>query len=465
MDLKQPESFRDRLGMIDETGRRIEIIPARAKGYWQNWRMLVHAVLVLIFLLLPWIRINGAPAMLLDIPGRHFSIFGFEFWAHDGPMIFFVLGIATVSLALVTALWGRVWCGWACPQTVFIDAVFRRIEEWTEGNYLERRALQKEPWTFSKMRKKTIKWILFLAVTWIITHSFLAYFVGSDRVLDMITHSPGDNWGIFLFIVALSGILLFDFVWFREQFCVIMCPYGRFQSVLYDKHTITVQYDEKRGEPRKGTPGVTAETQGDCVNCRRCVQVCPTGIDIRNGLQMECIACTACIDACDEIMDKVGKPRGLIRYMPSLPKEKLRLLRPRVLAYSAVLLLILSAAAWTLTHRPEMHVQVLRAIDIPYFEKQDSGRDYVVNSYRLHIKNQSRETKRVDLTFSDPQVVSRGWKMQVPQHILEFKSGDFRMVPFLIEIPKDEIPASGTLDLELLVSGEKRLLKFLGPKR
>jgi len=459
----EPQGFRDKLGMLDQQGTRHAIIPAEVKGRFRNYRSVVQIFLIILFLTLPWLRINGAPAILLDLSNRHFSILGIEFWAHDAPMIFFVLGISTVTLVLVTALFGRVWCGWACPQTVFLDGVFRRIETWTEGTHLKRRDLNAAPMSINKFFRKSFKWALFIAFTIVITHSFLAYFVGSNRVLEMMTHSPRENWSVFLFVMTLSGIFLFDLAWFREQFCVIMCPYGRIQSVLYDKQTITVQYDEVRGEPRKGAPRNIEKKQGDCVSCTRCVQVCPTGIDIRNGSQMECIACTACIDACDEIMDKVGKPRGLIRYMPSIGQTTVNFFRPRILAYSAVLLILISGLTWALSAKPSLHVQILRATDVPYFEKVEGGTEYIVNSYRLHVQNQKSETimLRVSLTGEASNKVT--WKLQVPSSVLTFKPQDFKMIPFLVEIPKSELPSSGKLSFQIAIDDVVKDMNFVGP--
>lgn len=309
----------DRLGTTDETGRRIFPQPADVRGKYRTRRNWVEAALILFFLVLPWIRIGGRQALLLDIANRHFEIFGLTLRAHDAPLLVFVLAIFFFGLFFATAMWGRVWCGWACPQTVFIDGVYRRIERWIEGGALERRRLDRAPWSLNKAWKRTLKWSAFTAVSLVVAHSFLAYFVGVEELAVMIRHSPFEHPSTFVFMAVMTLVLLFDFGWFREQFCVIACPYGRFQSVLMDSRSTIVAYDVDRGEPR-ATPQAKqlAKTHGgqlgDCVNCYRCVQVCPVGIDIRRGVQMECIACTACIDACDDVMTKIKKPVGLIRY-------------------------------------------------------------------------------------------------------------------------------------------------------
>lgn len=319
MPLSQFELHPDRLATTDAQGRRIALYPADVRGFFRRKRTQVQAILVIIFLVLPWVRINGQQALLLDIAQRRFEIFGLSLRAHNAPLLFFVFAAGAFGLFFVTAVWGRVWCGWACPQTVFIDGVFRKIERWVEGSALERRKLDAAPLSLQKFLKKFGKWSLYIFATLILTHSFLAYFVGTGPLAEMIRKNPSENWGSFLFMVFSSAVILFDFAWFREQFCTIVCPYGRFQSVLMDRGSMIVAYDVDRGEPR-ATPQAKALSKahnsnlGDCVNCYRCVQVCPTGIDIRRGLQMECIACTACIDACDEVMTKVKKPTGLIRY-------------------------------------------------------------------------------------------------------------------------------------------------------
>jgi cytochrome c oxidase accessory protein FixG len=268
--MNDPGESLDRLTTSDAEGRRLYVYPADSKGRFRTARSAVQVILLLVFLVLPWIRIGGHQAILLDIARRRFAIFGLSFWAHDAPMLFFVFGGAALTLAFVTAVWGRVWCGWACPQTVFIDGVFRRIERWIEGDHVVRRALDAQPWDTDKFFKKAVKWSLFSAVSLLLTHSFLAYFVGTDALEVMIRRPPAEHPASFAFMAAATAVILFDFGWFREQFCTVVCPYGRFQSILMDDRSLAVAYNVSR--------------DADCVKCFRCVRVCPTGIDIRHGL-------------------------------------------------------------------------------------------------------------------------------------------------------------------------------------
>jgi len=403
----------ERLTTMDESGKRIYIFPAQVKGIFRRYRTIVDIVLVLLFLLLPWVKINGHQAVLLDIVQRRFAIFGLTFWAHDGPLIFFILAALTIGLAFITAIWGRIWCGWACPQTVFIDGVFRRIEYWVIGSHIKQMNLAKALWNAEKVLKYSITWILFTVISLVIAHSFLAYFVGAERLVEMTQHNPRENWTVFLIMFFITAVLLFDFGWFREQFCIIMCPYGRFQSVLMDDDSLTVSYDPNRGEPRRGTAALLGEAEGDCINCYRCVAVCPTGIDIRRGLQMECIGCTACIDACDEVMEKIGKPKGLIRYATgnSLRGIRSKVLRPRAVIYSVMLIIVLSLLTINISRREDIVVTILRAQDTPYQiikdEEDDKEADEknsdleVINHFKVHLKNQTFDDVNLKMVVPD----------------------------------------------------------------
>lgn len=411
----------ERLSTTDESGKRIFLYPGDARGKFRNWRNITQAVLILFFLILPWLQWNGHQLVHLNIAERSFSLFGHLFKAHDAPLIFLILGIATITLAFVTSVWGRVWCGWACPQTVFIDGVYRRIETFFLGNYLAKRKLQTQPWNFEKLRKFIPLWLAYFLVSSLIAHSFIAYFVGSEQLLQMIQGSPEQNWQAFLLVMGMTLLLLFDFGWFREQFCIVACPYGRIQSVLMDHKTVSVLYDEKRGEPRKGSTLSRNQKVGDCVNCRRCVQVCPTGIDIRRGIQMECIGCTACIDACDEIMRKVNKPEGLIRYSSEYEMLKVktlslreRLTKPRSLIYLVLIAVLSIALILSVTLRKNLSVTQLRHQGLPYQVIKTEAEHYILSQAKLHLHNQSYS--EYEVTIERLGAVS-GVELVIPQNL------------------------------------------------
>ncbi len=451
---------KERLSSLDEFGSRQYIYPAEVKGHFRLWRSRVYAVLLVIFLGLPWIRINGLQAVLIDIPNRRFEIFGMLFLAHDTPLLFFLLAIAVLGIALATAVFGRVWCGWACPQTVFIDAIYRRIEIWIEGDYIARRKLSQEPMGVRKFSLYALKWTAFLIVSSLFAHSFIAYFTGSDQLMDMIQKPPGENWSYFLVVSFVTALLMFDFGWFREQFCIIMCPYGRFQSVLMDSRSLVIGYDSQRGEPRKSTQ-VAKELWGDCVSCNRCVQVCPTGIDIRDGLQLECIACTACIDACDEIMTKVKKPTGLIGYQGAKGFKK-NLTRPRVLAYSALMLFLMAIFLYNLITRAPYVVTILRAKDTPY---QLLPEDKILNHFKAHLFNQSHHPVEFTIELSEEQK-NQGLVLTQLQSTNTVKTGETKEVHFFITFPKNILNFKGETTLKVEVqertSGSSQILKVNG---
>jgi cytochrome c oxidase accessory protein FixG len=415
MSVSPFELHSERLSTTDEKGRRLFLYPADGRGRYRNLRSYTQAALILFFLILPWIEIAGRQALLFDIEQRRFEIFGLSLRAHNAPLLLLVFAGAAFGLFFATAIYGRIWCGWACPQTVFIDGLFRRIERWIEGPALERRRLASAPLSLKKIYKRTLKWMLYLVATLVLTHSFLAYFVGHDRLSQMIFRSPTENWGSFIFMLATTGFILFDFAWFREQFCTIVCPYGRFQSVLMDKGSLIVSYDVSRGEPRV-TPQsrVIAKNHnsklGDCVNCYRCVQVCPTGIDIRRGVQMECIACTACIDACDEVMTKLSKPTGLIRY-DSLAKKELKETKIgagkrwnlRAIVYLVLCLGSLASLGAGLYLIQPVSVEVLRAQDAPYtVQSLEDGASYVLNHFKFELSNQSGSHHSLSFSLVEP---------------------------------------------------------------
>lgn len=353
---------KERVTTIGEGGRRFWLYPASFRGIWLKRRRIVAWGLILFFFILPWTEVNGHQTVLLDIPQRKFAFFGLVFWPQDMLIFWFFLVGTVILIFLITALWGRLWCGWACPQTVFLEHVFRRIEIWIEGDAPKRRALDNGPLTWTKFRKKATKYFLFLVVSSHFANTVLCYFVGTDEVLRMTFGPPAENWGWFVFMAFFNFMFFADFAWFREQFCLIACPYGRFQSALLDGDSMIVGYDYNRGEPRGVLRKNQARTEGDCIDCHRCVAVCPTGIDIRMGLQMECVNCTACMDACDEIMEKINKPKGLIRYTSeaALESRPRRFMRFRTLAYTMIFVALWSTGGYMLVNRSETVVRVVR---------------------------------------------------------------------------------------------------------
>jgi cytochrome c oxidase accessory protein FixG len=441
----------ERLDSLDSKGFHHSLHPADVRGVWRKYRHIVYSVLVIVFLALPWLRINGHQAILLDIPQRRFAILGLTFWAHDGPMIFFVLAILTLGLAFVTAIWGRVWCGWACPQTVFIDSIYRRIEKWIEGDYLIRRRLANAPLTYSAFFKKIMKWVSFALVSFIITHSFLAYFIGTEALGQMMTRPPQEHWTAFLIMAFITVVLTFKFGWFREQFCLIMCPYGRFQSVLLDESSLAVLYDEGRCEPRRGAVS-KGEPTGDCVSCNKCVSACPTGIDIRNGLQMECIACSACIDACDEVMEKMNKPKGLIRYdsLSGLTGKVRTVWQPRTIVYLNIIFFALSGLAWQVFHHKEIDITLLRAVETPYQEiTLANGQHEIINHFKLHIKNLSFNSAQIT-TQLPQEFLKAGYQMAMPQETVPIAAGTSDNAHFFVRFPKSETLKTGNKDIQIL---------------
>lgn len=414
---------------IDEYGNRIGLNPAEVSGYFRTRRTWVQNFLILFFLTLPWFNIGGYQSILLDIPAREFYFFGLMFKAHNAPLLLFLILGGALTLAFVTSVWGRIWCGWTCPQTVFIDGVFRRIEYVIEGNYLARRRQAVEPMTVKLFLRKTIKWILFYFASAFIAHSALAYFVGSYSFIQIIKNGPQSHFNLFLFSQIFTAILLFDFGWFREQFCTIMCPYGRIQGLLLDKNSLNVVYDEKRN---------------DCVNCNRCVNACPIGIDIRNGLQMECIACTACIDACDEIMEKVHKPKGLIKYgnlENTIPSWR----TPRASIYLAAIGVCVIGLLYGILSFQHSEAFILRSLTTPYTVQQENGLSYITNQFRFHVTNQSAAEKKYKIEIlNNPNA-----KITSQYEILPLESKASFDWHFFVTIPQNKLKTTAKLQIKI----------------
>lgn len=391
-----PRPNRDSVTTIREDGSRPFMFPADTRGRFTWARRAVAYSLVAFYLSLPWIKINGYPAIFLDVAERRFHLFGLTFAAQDMWLLFFVITGLGFSLFFITSLLGRVWCGWACPQTVFLEHIYRRIEVWIEGDAVARRALDAAPLTAGKIAKRVFKHAVYILVSAVLTHLFLAYFVSVPEVWAMVRSAPAEHWSAFVFMMAYTALTYFIFCWFREQVCIVICPYGRIQSALTDDNTVTVGYDAIRGEPR-GKAGT--EGAGDCVACNKCVQVCPTGIDIRQGLQLECVGCTACIDACDDVMVKLQRPRGLIRYdsQNGLQKKPTRWIRPRTVLYAILLCIGAGVAAWAVSTIKPANFGVTRMIGAPYII--DGG--FVRNQFLVRLVNKRNRPVRFTLAVED----------------------------------------------------------------
>lgn len=448
----------DRLATTDKKGSRIYLYPADVTGFFRTWRERLGSVLIFFFLGLPWVRLHNHQAFLLDIPNRRFIVFGVVFWAHEAPLLFLVLVGALLTLALVTAIWGRIWCGWACPQTVFIEHVFRKIERFVEGSARARREQDAAPLDSAKITKKAIKWSLFTLAALIISHSFIAYFVGTEHLAQMISASPLENPGAFIVMALVTGAVLFDFGWFREQFCTLLCPYGRFQSVLMDEASLAISYNQARGEPRRVAAAVPS---GDCVNCYRCVQVCPTGIDIRRGLQMECIACTACVDACDAVMEKINRPKGLISYNASAAKHKI--FRPRVLAYWGLLLACLVGLGVVLVNRSPLEQVIIRASGSPYSDGAQAKS--ISNHFKIELRNQSFDPQEIAFRL-DPALEAAGYHVVVVNHAKYLAPGASERADLFIEFPVSTL-VSGHRAIELVTQAKdlelRQEVSLVGP--
>jgi cytochrome c oxidase accessory protein FixG len=381
----------DTVTTINSDGSRDFLYPADSRGRFTTARRFSAYALIAVYLLLPWVPINGYPAVFLDVAESRFHFFGFTLAAQDTWLLFFGVTGLGFALFFLTALFGRLWCGWACPQTVFLDHVYRRIERWIEGDAPERRAFARAPMSAGKVFRLIAKHTLYALASLLITHLFLAYFVSLPQLWSYMHSAPGEHWTAFLFVFIAAAILYFNFAWFREQLCIVICPYGRLQSALTDDHTLVIGYDAHRGEPR-GKLGIP--DAGACIDCNRCVQVCPTGIDIRHGLQLECVGCAACIDACDEVMTKVKRPTGLIRYdsFSGFSGGITRWLRPRTLLYGFLLLLGASVATFAFSTVKPAHFIVYRMSNAAYFVNHDDVR----NQFFVRLTNK----RAVPVTFT-----------------------------------------------------------------
>ena len=389
------ESFRDSIGTIDETGHRKFIFPKKPSGKFYEYRKWVSYFLLTILIANPFIKVNGNQFMMFNVLERRFNIFGFPFWPQDFYLFVMFMIVGVVFVILFTVIFGRIFCGWICPQTIFLEMVFRRIEFWIEGDRGAQIRLSKQEWNAEKIRKKVLKWFVFLIISFFIANVFLAYLISSDELFKMIEDGPESHLSTLIALLIFTGVFYFVFVWFREQVCIIACPYGRLQGVLLDNKSINVAYDFVRGEKESGRAKFNKNEdrattgKGDCIDCHQCIHVCPTGIDIRNGTQLECVNCTACIDECDTIMESVGLPKGLIRYASEdeIEKKSKFVFTARMKGYSAVLVILVGVLTGLLFLRTDVEASILRLPGQLYQHKGDN----ISNVYTFKIINKTND--------------------------------------------------------------------------
>jgi cytochrome c oxidase accessory protein FixG len=458
------EEFRDTLGTVDETGKRIWIYPKKPSGKYHQWRIAVTVILLSFLFGVPFIKIGGQPFLLFNLFERKFVIFGQAFWPQDFALLAIMLITFFVFIILFTVVFGRVWCGWMCPQTLFMEMVFRKIEYLIEGDASAQRRLAKASWTFDKVWKKTLKHLLFMIISILIAHTVMAYLIGVDKTLAIVHSSPFDKPTGFIGLTAFTLIFYGVYAKFREQACIAVCPYGRLQGVLLIKSSIVVAYDWLRGEPRGHIKknNEASGNQGDCIDCNLCYHVCPTGIDIRNGTQLECVNCTACIDACDDVMLKIGKPTGLIRFASynAIKEGVSKIITSKIVAYSFVLFSLVGVLSFSLITRSIVETTVFK---VPGTLYQREG-NIITNLYNIEFVNKTFNELSLEIKIEDPVYATLskvdGSKITLPSE------GLIKNVMF-IKIPEDEIRNARTVVLLGVYQNGKLIetvkVKFIGP--
>lgn len=399
--MEESENFRDSIGTISEEGKRAWVYPKKPSGRFYTYRKWVSYALLVFLFSAPFIKINGNQFLMFNVLERRFNIFGFPFWPQDFHLFVISMIIGVIFIALFTVAFGRIFCGWMCPQTIFMEMVFRRIEYWIDGDRGAQIRLARQPWNAEKIRKRILKWVVFFLISFAIANVFLAYLIGGDRLIEYVIDGPLNHISTLFALLIFTGAFYFVFAWFREQVCIIACPYGRMQGVLLDDKSVVVAYDYKRGEAEKGRKKYrkgedrAAQGFGDCIDCKQCVHVCPTGIDIRNGTQLECVNCTACIDQCDNIMDKVGLPKGLIRYASEVEISKKAKFRftPRMKGYAAVLGVLTTLLVGMIFLRNDLEATILR-LPGQLYERKDNNMISNVYTYKL-INKTSRDIPEI----------------------------------------------------------------------
>jgi cytochrome c oxidase accessory protein FixG len=462
----EDQKYRDKIATVDEHGKRVWIYPKKPKGRFYNARAYVSWILLVFLFGIPFVKVGGEPLLLFNILERKFILFGIRFLPQDFHL--FVLAMLTfiVFIILFTVVFGRLFCGWVCPQTIFMEMVFRKIEYWIEGDANAQKRLNQQPWNSEKIIKKLSKQTLFFGIAVIVANTFLAYIIGVDEVIQIAVEPIEQHYAGFTAMLLFSGAFFLVFSHLREQVCVTICPYGRLQGVMLDQDSIVVAYDFVRGEPRgkinnKQVRTTASLANGDCVDCHLCVQVCPTGIDIRNGTQLECVNCTACIDACDEVMDKVGRERGLIRYdsYNGIKENRKKIFTPRAIAYSSVLMLLVALNIFLLTQRSDVEVTIMRTAGMLY---QEVDEDQISNLYNFQMVNKTNDTFPVDL-----RVKGELGRIKLIGQTPLTKPGEIINGAFFIEMPRAVLQKRTTRVQIQIIRGEEIIdevkTQFLGP--
>ena len=465
----EEESFRDTIGTIDAEGKRKFIFPKKPHGRFYKYRQYVSYLLLAILIANPFIKVNGNQFMMFNVLERRFNIFGFPFWPQDFYLFVIAMLVGVAFLLLFTVVFGRIFCGWICPQTIFLELVFRRIEYWIDGDRGAQIRLSKQKWDAEKIRKRVTKWLIFFIISFLIANVFLAYLIGSDKLFLMIEEGPNQHLSNFISLLIFTGVFYFVFVWFREQVCIIACPYGRLQGVLLDNKSINVAYDFVRGEKEEGRAKFNkkedraATGKGDCIDCNQCVNVCPMGIDIRNGTQLECTNCTACIDECDTIMESVHLPKGLIRYASEDEIEKKAPFKftARMKGYTALLVILLGIFIGMLFLRNDVEATILRLPGQLFEHKEDK----ISNVYTYKVINKTtKDYTNVHFKLLEP----KGTIKNVGNENMQLKREGISQGTLFIEINQAVLDGDKT-KVKIGVYNGNQLLQttttnFLGPR-